>query len=71
MTTVEREIATSFGPHPLCEHCWNFLTDYRPPYRLKQEEREQESCCRCGLTTVSGIYHRHPGQQLFYCPGHK
>ena len=70
MTTAETDIRISFGPHPMCEHCWDFVTHCRPPYRLAQDFRDYETCCRCGDQTMSGIYLRHDGSQLFSCPGH-
>lgn len=69
MTSTETII--SFGPHAMCEHCFTFLAGYgTPPLRLAQEHRTYEECCRCGGQTMSGIYLRHDGTQLYHCPGH-
>lgn len=69
--STEMAMAVSFGPHAMCQHCWDFVTNMRPPHRLEQEFRQYETCCRCGDQTLAGIYGRHDGRQLFSCPGHQ
>jgi hypothetical protein len=43
----------------VCEDCWKKEQPLRDPIRLREQFRETEPCCKCGMTTRSGIYVRH------------
>lgn len=39
---------------PACDDCWSFIYPGRQPLRFK--DPDPETCCRCGVSTTSGIY---------------
>lgn len=42
--------------HAICQACWDKKNPNREAYHLV--EPEEEVCCYCGNTTLSGIYVR-------------
>lgn len=41
-----------------CEECWVEENGDREPVRMKEEFRENTTCCTCNHMTISGIYVR-------------
>lgn len=65
---AEEEITVSRWSHSICEECWNKLFPDREATALKEEHREQATCCFCVEKHSSGIYVRY-NPELTKCKG--
>jgi len=54
--------------HYLCEACWTLYKPGSDPVRLKEQFRELETCCSCGIPTMTGILVREDPKKML-CAG--
>ena len=52
--------------HAICDACFRALFGYRMPVRLL--EPREETCCKCGNKTESGIFTRGLRKDFPHCP---
>lgn len=52
--------------HPICDTCYAGINGAQEPSRMKEEFREDETCCLCGTITRSGIYTRIDPKDVLY-----
>jgi hypothetical protein len=50
--------------HSICTDCWSHEHPDQEPFVMKEEYREEEVCCYCGIKNRSGIYTRENPENL-------
>ena len=43
---------------PVCDRCWGLKNPGREACKVKEQHRDEETCCYCGNVHSSGIYTR-------------
>ena len=51
--------------HSVCDGCYNEMYPDREPIRFRVPD--EETCCRCGEKTYSGIYVREDMAKMKFC----